>query len=253
MMIAQRIPGFLKEREICVMLLASLEQVTFGYGDVPNLVDANVEIFSGEFVAITGPNGASKSTMLKLLLGLLQPWRGKVFMSDRTGEGKKLVVGFVSQQIAAFNGGFPSTILEFVRSGRYTHGSWLRRMQSEDHALTEQALRQVGMWDLRHRKIGELSGGQKQRICVARALAQESDLLILDEPTTGMDQESRHHFYDLMNQQVKEYGRTVVMVTHGLSEVQHYLDRIIELERKEDGGWKCCTTTSCSGHFVPVE
>jgi zinc transport system ATP-binding protein len=108
------------------------------------------------------------------------------------------------------------------------------------------------MWELRHRKIGELSGGQKQRICIARALAQQPDLLILDEPTTGMDQASRLGFYELMNHQVKVHGRTVVMVTHGLSEVQPYLDRIIELERKEEGGWKCCTTTSCSGHFAPV-
>lgn len=87
---------------------------------------------------------------------------------------------------------------------------------------------------------------------MARALAQEPDLFILDEPTTGMDQDSRFEFYELMHQQVNEHGRTVIMVTHGLSEVAPYLDRIIALERKEDGGWKCCTTTSCSGHFMPV-
>lgn len=234
------------------MLLASLQNVVFGYNDVPGLEDASIEIYSGEFVAITGPNGASKSTLLKLLLGLLQPWKGKVFRSPVNAEGKKLVIGYVSQQIAAFNGGFPSTVLEFVRSGRYTKGSWLRRMTEEDHRETEKALRQVGMWNLRHRRIGELSGGQKQRICIARALAQEPDLLVLDEPTTGMDQQSRQGFYELMHHQVKVHGRTVVMVTHGLSEVEGYLDRIIELQRKEEGGWKCCTTTSCSGHFMPV-
>jgi zinc transport system ATP-binding protein len=234
------------------MLLASLKQVEFGYGDVPCIEDASIDIYSGEFVAVTGSNGASKTTLLKLVLGLIQPWKGKVHLSSRNTKGDKLVVGYVPQQIAAFNGGFPSTIVEFVRSGRYVRGSWLRRLKPEDHELTEKALRQVGMWGLRHRKIGELSGGQKQRICVARALAQEPDLLVLDEPTTGMDQESRLGFYELMHHQVKEHGTTVVMVTHGLSEVKEYLDRIIELERKEDGGWKCCTTTSCSGHFVPV-
>lgn len=234
------------------MLLISLTDVEFGYSDVPCLQDASIDIFSGEFVAVTGPNGASKTTLLKLALGLLQPWKGNVELSPYNSEGQKLVVGYVSQQIAAFNGGFPSTILEFVRSGRYVRGSWFRRLKAIDHELTEQALRQVGMWELRHRKIGELSGGQKQRICIARALAQQPDLLILDEPTTGMDQASRLGFYELMNHQVKVHGRTVVMVTHGLSEVQPYLDRIIELERKEEGGWKCCTTTSCSGHFAPV-
>lgn len=234
------------------MLLASLKQVMFGYSDVPCLEDASVDIYAGEFVAVTGPNGASKTTLLKLVLGLLQPWKGEVRLSPRNSEGNKLVVGYVPQQIAAFNGGFPSTILEFVRSGRFVKGSWIRRLRPEDHELTEMALRQVGMWELRHRKIGELSGGQKQRICIARALAQQPDLLVLDEPTTGMDQESRFTFYELMHLQVKDHGRTVVMVTHGLSEVKGYLDRIIELERKEEGGWKCCTTTSCSGHFVPV-
>ncbi|MBP1992510.1 metal ABC transporter ATP-binding protein [Paenibacillus eucommiae] len=234
------------------MLLASMKQVAFGYTDVPCLEDVNVDIFSGEFVAVTGPNGASKTTLLKLALGLLEPWSGEIFLSPKGEEGRKLVVGYVPQQIASFNSGFPSKIEEFVRSGRYTRGSWLRKLRPEDYALTEQALRQVGMWDLRDRKIGELSGGQKQRVCIARALAQEPDILVLDEPTTGMDQESRFGFYELMRHQVKDHGRTVVMVTHGLSEVSDYLDRIIELERKENGGWKCCTTTSCSGHFMPV-
>ncbi|MDF2646607.1 MAG: zinc transporter ATP-binding protein [Paenibacillus sp.] len=234
------------------MLLASLKEVVFGYSDVPCLEDASIDIFAGEFVAVTGPNGASKTTLLKLALGLLQPWKGEVQLAARKADGNKLVVGYVPQQIAAFNGGFPSTIVEFVRSGTYVRGSLLRKLRTEDHALTEKSLRQVGMWELRNRKIGVLSGGQKQRICIARALAQEPDLLVLDEPTTGMDQDSRFGFYELMHHQVKEYGRTVVMVTHGLSEVKSYLDRIIELERKEDGGWKCCTTTSCSGHFVPV-
>ncbi|GFZ91179.1 high-affinity zinc uptake system ATP-binding protein ZnuC [Paenibacillus marchantiophytorum] len=234
------------------MLLASMQEVEYGYSETPCIQDANVEIQSGEFVAVTGPNGASKSTLLKLLLGLYKPWHGQVFLSATNKEGQKLRVGYVSQQISAFNSGFPSTILEFVQSGRATKGSWFRKMSEEDREQTEKALKQMGMWGLKDRKIGELSGGQKQRICIARALAQEPDLLVLDEPTTGMDQESRKGFYELMNHQVKALGRTVVMVTHGLAEVSPYLDRVIELERKEEGGWRCCTTTSCSGHFVPV-
>jgi len=234
------------------MLLASMQGVVFGYRDVPCLVDADIEIYAGEFVAVTGPNGASKTTLLKLLLGLQHPWKGEVFLAARNAAGRKLGIGYVPQQIAAFNGAFPSTVLEFVRSGRFARGSWMRKLRPADRELTEQALRQVGMWALRHRKIGELSGGQKQRICIARALAQEPDLFVLDEPATGMDQDSRLGFYDLMRHQVKEHGRTVVMVTHGLSEAAGYVDRIITLERKEGEGWKCCTTTSCSGHFVPA-
>jgi zinc transport system ATP-binding protein len=234
------------------MLLASMNKVVFGYNDVPCLEDVDLDIYNGEFVAVIGPNGASKTTLLKLVLGLLEPWRGEVRLSKKRADGTNLTVGYVPQQIASFNSGFPSKILEFVRSGRYTKGSWLRKLRPEDHELTERALRQVGMWEQRHRKIGELSGGQKQRVCIARALAQEPDLLVLDEPTSGMDEESRFGFYELMRHQVTTHGTTVVMVTHGLSEVSRYLDRIIELQRKEHGGWKCCTTTSCNGHFSPV-
>ncbi|RED63098.1 metal ABC transporter ATP-binding protein [Cohnella lupini] len=234
------------------MLIASMKNVVFGYGDSPSLENVDIEIHSGEFVAVSGPNGASKTTLLKLALGLLQPWSGTVDRASRRGDGKKLVVGYVPQQIAAFNSGFPSQVLEFVRSGTYTSGSWFRSVSRQDRELAEQALKQVGLWELRNRKIGELSGGQKQRICLARALAQQPDLLVLDEPTNGMDAASRERLYSLLGEMVKERQLTVVMVTHGLSEASPYLDRIIELEKKETGGWKCCTTTSCNGHFSPV-
>lgn len=234
------------------MLLASMKNVVFGYGDTPCLEDVDIEIHSGEFVAVTGPNGSSKTTLLKLSLGLLQPWSGVLARASKREDGKKLVVGYVPQQIAAFNSGFPSKVLEFVRSGTYTKGSWFRSVNREDHELTEQALKQVGMWELRDRRIGELSGGQKQRICIARALAQQPDLLVLDEPSNGMDMGSRSSLYALLGGLVKDRNITVLMVTHGLSEASPYLDRIIELERKEAGGWKCCTTTSCKGHFSPV-
>lgn len=234
------------------MRIISMQQVEFGYDDVPCLVEASVDIFAGEFVAVTGQNGSAKSTLLKLMLGLLQPWKGAVHLAPRNAKGERLAVGYVSQQVAAFNGAFPSTVEEFVRSGRYTLGSWLRRLTDRDREMTEHALRQMGMWEFRHKKIGELSGGQKQKICIARALAQEPDLLVLDEPTTGMDQESREGFYRLLHHHVTEYGRTVVMVTHGLPEAESYLHRIVTLERKEDSEWECCTTTSCSGHFAPA-
>ncbi|MEW9697794.1 metal ABC transporter ATP-binding protein [Paenibacillus sp. SI8] len=235
------------------MQLAAMRHVLFGYTDIPCLEDVNLTVQAGEFAAVTGPNGAAKTTLLKLLLGLLKPWAGSVELRKRGEGGEKLTTAYVPQQMAAFNGGFPSNVLEFVRSGRFVQHSWLGRMKSHDHQVTEIALRQVGMWELRHRKIGELSGGQKQRICIARALAQQPDLLVLDEPTTGMDTDSRAGFYTLMHQQVKEHGRTVLMVTHGLEEVAPYLDRVIRLERKERSGWKCCTTTSCSGHFTPAD
>lgn len=234
------------------MQLAALHDVMFGYGDAPCLERATIEIHSGEFVAVTGPNGAAKSTLLKLALGLLRPWQGTATLSPLSAEGRKLVVGYVPQQIASFNAGFPSTVAEFVQSGRFGASRWWRRLNAADVEAAEQALRQTGTWELRHRKIGELSGGQKQRICIARALAMEPDLFVLDEPTTGMDKDSRARFYDLMREQVREKGRTVVMVTHNLAEIEEETDRIIALERTEESAWRCCTTTSCRGHFAPA-
>lgn len=234
------------------MQLASLKDVMFGYGDAPCLEEATIEIRTGEFIAVTGPNGAAKTTLLKLALGLLQPWKGTVTISPRNAEGNKLCIGYVPQQIASFNGGFPSSVSEFVQSGRFSRSKWWSRLKPEDVEAAEQALKQMDMWGQRNRKIGELSGGQKQRICIARALAMAPDLFVLDEPTTGMDKESRSRFYGLMRSQVRDKGATVVMVTHNLSEIEQELDRIIMLERKEESAWKCCTTTSCSGHFVPA-
>ncbi|WP_079909772.1 metal ABC transporter ATP-binding protein [Paenibacillus sp. 32352] len=233
------------------MELTSMKQVVFGYSEFPCLDDVNLEITSGEFVAVIGPNGAAKTTLLKLMLGLIKPWSGQVERSGVGPQGGKLVVGYVPQQMASFNSGFPSKVIEWVRSGRWSRKRWYERLNERDHFIVERALKQVGMWNRRHARIGELSGGQKQRMGVARALAQEPDLFILDEPTTGMDVESRHAFYELMHSQVKESGRSVVMVTHGLEEVLPRIDRVIELKRKEGGDWKCCTTSSCSGHFWP--
>lgn len=235
------------------MTLVALDDIVFGYTDVPTLNGISLEISSGEFVGIVGPNGASKSTLLKLILGLLKPWEGSVSISKKNHAGKRLTIGYVPQQVASFNVGFPSTVLELVKSGRYGKGRWLKKLTAQDEQIVENALHMVGMWEFRHRKIGELSGGQKQKIVIARTLASEPDLLVLDEPTTGMDFESRKGFYEFMSHQVTQHHRTVVMVTHEQEEVQRYFDKMIMLEEGEHGGWKCLTLNSCDGHFGPVD
>ncbi|MCA1294358.1 metal ABC transporter ATP-binding protein [Paenibacillus sp. alder61] len=234
------------------MILSSIRNVVFGYGEAPVLNGISLEIHAGEFVGITGPNGAAKTTLLKLMLGLLKPWRGEVVIHKETLGDRGLKIGYVPQQVASFNSGFPSTVLELVKSGCYSRLGLFKRFGSEEEALVERCLKQVGMWEYRHRKIGELSGGQKQRICIARALAGEPNVLILDEPATGMDRESRGGFYRLMRHYVDEHGITVIMVTHGLEEAQPFLDRIISLEQKESEEWTCLTTSSCSARFGPA-
>lgn len=231
------------------MLLSSMRDVMFGYGDQAVVENLSLDIHSGQFIGISGPNGAAKSTLLKLMLGLIKPWSGSIVFKRVLEDGSRLSVGYVPQQVASFNAGFPSKVIELVRSGRYGRLGLFKRFTSADYEIVERSLKEVGMWEYRHRRIGELSGGQKQRICVARALAQEPQVLILDEPTTGMDVSSRTDLYRLLNDYVKDKGNTVIMVTHSLDEIGPYLDQVVHLERKENEGWRCSVTNLCSARF----
>lgn len=231
------------------MILSSMREVVFGYGNEPVIENLFLDIHTGQFIGIAGANGTAKSTLLKLMLGLLKPWSGSVRFNRFQEDGSKVVVGYVPQQVSSFNAGFPSKVIELVRSGCYPRLGLFGRFKEEQRQIVERSLKQVGMWEFRDRKIGELSGGQKQRVCIARALAQEPQVLILDEPATGMDAASRTALYELLRQDVTNQGRTVIMVTHGLEETAPYLDTWIQLERGEDEGWRCSVTNSCSAHF----
>ncbi|MFB6468963.1 metal ABC transporter ATP-binding protein [Cytobacillus sp. Hz8] len=235
------------------MELVSLQNIVFGYEHTASLNGVSFQIENGEFVGVVGPNGASKSTMLRIMLGLIKPWTGTVTVSKTNAAGKALTIGYVPQQIASFNVGFPSTVYELVRSGRYKKGSWFRKLDQKDREYIENALKMVGLWELRYRKIGELSGGQKQKLVIARVLASDPDLLILDEPATGMDAESRKEFYKFLSHQVKAHQKTVVMVTHERDEVEKYIDKLLILERGEQTGWTCLTWNSCRERFGQVD
>jgi len=194
---------------------------------------------------LTGENGAAKTTLLRNILGILKPSVGDVSLSPTNQAGEKLVVGYVPQQVASFNVGFPSTVLELVQSGRYQKGKWFKRLNQTDKDHVRKSLESVGMWDMRHKKIGELSGGQKQRISIARVFATDADLFILDEPTTGMDAKSREAFYKLLQHNSEEHGKGILMVSHDHAELRNYCNKHIELVRKEDLPWRCFSMDSC--------
>lgn len=194
---------------------------------------------------LTGENGAAKTTLLRNILGILKPSVGDVSLSPTNQAGEKLVVGYVPQQVASFNVGFPSTVLELVQSGRYQKGKWFKRLNQTDKDHVRKSLESVGMWDMRHKNIGELSGGQKQRISIARVFATDADLFILDEPTTGMDAKSREAFYKLLQHNREEHGKGILMVSHDHAELRNYCNKHIELVRKEDLPWRCFSMDSC--------
>jgi len=216
-----------------------VKDLTFYYDDEPVLEGVNYHVDAGEFVILTGENGAAKSTLVRSTLGLLKPAKGQVTIAQKNTEGKRLSVGYIPQQIASFNVGFPSTVLELVRSGRYPKNRWFKRLTQRDHDHVQKALEAVGMWEMRHKRIGELSGGQKQRISLARIFATDPDLFILDEPTTGMDEESRNNFYRLLRHSAHQHGKAILMITHDHEDIKNYADRQIRLVRKEDSQWRC--------------
>ena len=216
-----------------------VQGLTFYYDDEPVLEDVSYHVDPGEFVILTGENGAAKSTLIKSTLGLLKPTSGTVTMADTNAEGQKISIGYIPQQIASFNAGFPSTVLELVRSGRFPRQRWFKPLSTKDHQHVEKALKAVGMWNMRHKRIGELSGGQKQRISLARIFATDPDLFILDEPTTGMDEESRNEFYRLLRHNAPDHGKSILMITHDHEDIKKYADRQIRLVRKEDSQWRC--------------
>lgn len=226
----------------------NVENLGFKYDDEPVLEGITFSVNSGEFVILTGENGAAKSTLLKNILGLLKPNIGTVSIADKNIYDNKLVVGYVPQQVSAFNVGFPSTVLELVRSGRYPIDRWFKRLTDEDHEHVERSLKSVGMWEQRHKKIGELSGGQKQRISLARVFATDPDLFVLDEPTSGMDTQSRESFYELLKHNAHVHEKGILMVTHDYLELDDYVDKHIHLTRKEDSPWRCFSMDSCKEH-----
>ncbi|WP_255195544.1 metal ABC transporter ATP-binding protein [Halorarius litoreus] len=205
--------------------------VTFGYTSTPVVEDVTFGVESGEFVALVGPNGSGKSTLVKLGLGLLGPDSGgvRLFGQPATAFDDGTRIGYVGQHAAAAKA-MPVTVREVVTMGRFAHAGY-GRVGSEDREVVEAALERVGMTAFASRRITQLSGGQRQRAFIARALAAEADLLVLDEPTVGVDAESVEAFYALVNE-LNEEGITVFLVEHDLGAVATNADRVVCLNRK---------------------
>ncbi|MGQ7662875.1 metal ABC transporter ATP-binding protein [Streptococcus suis] len=221
------------------MRYITVEDLSFYYDKEPVLEHIHYYLDSGEFVTLTGENGAAKTTLIKATLGILRPKQGKVSIAEKSIKGKKLRMAYLPQQIASFNAGFPSTVYEFVKSGRYPRQGWFRRLTAHDEEHVRISLESVGMWEHRDKRLGALSGGQKQRAVIARMFASDPDIFILDEPTTGMDAGTKDAFYQLMHHSAKKHGKSVLMITHDPDELNKYADRNIHLVRDQQSPWRC--------------
>jgi ABC-type Mn2+/Zn2+ transport system ATPase subunit len=209
--------------------LIAVEDVSLGYGRRPVLRHVSLAVYAGEVLGIVGPNGSGKSTLLKALLGLLSPLSGRVQWgavgtTDKSS-ASRLHYGYVPQRDTV-DPIFPLSVRQIVAMGRYGRVGLFRRLRKQDWEAVDQALARVGILDLAGRGYGQLSGGQRQRTLIARALVAEPDLLVLDEPTNGMDLASEHALLELVHQLHEANDLTVLMVTHLLSNVANYADRI---------------------------
>lgn len=208
--------------------IVNLEDVWVYYDNIPVLEAINLSIYQQDFLGIIGPNGGGKTTLLKVILGLVKPNRGKVTVLGGTPETRRKFVGYVPQH-THFDREFPVNVLDVVLTGRIGHVRYFRRYSDEDVKIAYDALRKVEILDLKEKHIGKLSEGQKQRVFIARAMAIQPKLLLLDEPTTSVDKPTETEFYELLNRLKRDV--TIVLVTHDISAVSAYVEKIACLNR----------------------
>jgi ABC-type Mn2+/Zn2+ transport system ATPase subunit len=210
-----------------------LEHVTVYYRELVALEDVTLQVTPGEFLALIGPNGSGKTTLLKTILGLVSPVAGTVRLfgePPRQLNGGWKRVGYVPQ-IAQIDPRFPIQVFEVVLMGRYGRVGLIRRPKPSDRAAAWRALAEVGLTELANRPIGRLSGGQRQRALVARALANEPELLLLDEPTTGVDVGTTEGLFDLLDR-LHTQGMTILVVSHDVGVVAQHVDQVACLNRR---------------------
>ncbi len=212
-------------------LAVSLKDVTVRYDGLLALDNITLHLSYGQALGIVGPNGSGKSTLLKTVAGLLRPSNGSLNVLGTTP--KRLAAGSIAYvpQIEAVDWSFPASVWDVVAMGRFAKLGIFRRFSGEDRRTVEDALGAVHMLDLAQRHISQLSGGQQQRVFVARAIAQQSRLLLLDEPTTGVDAQTEENLRLVIRRLVLD-GMPVIMTTHDLDRAEDWFDRLMVVDRR---------------------
>jgi zinc transport system ATP-binding protein len=203
--------------------IVRLQGVWAGYNGTPALEDINLEVDGHDFLGIIGPNGGGKSTLLKVILGLMKPARGTVTVLGGPPEKGRGRIGYVPQY-SNYDRDFPVSVLEVVTMGRYPKAGLLRPYGKADREAAQDALARVGMLERAGEQIGRLSGGQQQRAFIARALVSQPALLLLDEPTAGVDTAMQTDFYEMLEQLKQEMA--IIMVSHDIGAVSVLVDKI---------------------------
>jgi zinc transport system ATP-binding protein len=204
------------------------ENLNFEYPDTPVLRDVNFALQKGDFLGIIGANGAGKSTLIKLILKILPLSQGKItlFGEDLSKFKDNHKIGYVSQKANSFNSDFPATVKEVVMANLYSQKGLFKRYKKEDYEKFENVLEKVGMTGYENKLIGKLSGGQQQRIFIARALISNPELLLMDEPTVGVDAKSARQIMDIISSLNKQ-GMTIIMTNHDTPELVRVSNKLL--------------------------
>lgn len=213
------------------VLPIEVHDLTVSYQKKPVLYGVDLEIQEGSLVGILGPNGAGKSTLVKTIMNMIRPNGGYVKIFGKDPKIGMKQIGYVPQR-ESVDWEFPVTVMDVVLMGRYGHLGWLSRVTKHDRQKASECLEQVNMLPYADRQIGNLSGGQQQRVFLARALAQESSVYLMDEPFAGVDAVTEKTIVSIM-QNMKKEGKTLLVVHHDLSSAKEYFDQLLLLNMRK--------------------
>ena len=203
--------------------IIEVRDLWFSFNSIPVLREVNLNVYPGDFIALLGPNGGGKTTLLKLMLGLLMPDRGSIKIFGEPPGKSSHRIGYMPQHLH-FNKSFPISVLDVVLMGKLRPGRGWSRYSQKDRTDAQKALEQMEMWDFRNRRAGELSGGQAQRVFIARALVDSPEVLFLDEPTASVDSKHQTDLFDIL----KELNETVtiIVVSHDVGIVSSHVKSV---------------------------
>lgn len=212
------------KREIII-----LKDISVEYDGITALQDNNFTVYHNDFIGIIGPNGGGKTTLLKVILGLVRPFKGEIRVFNDTPRRARRRIGYVPQ-MTDFDRSFPISVRDTVLMGRLHKKRLLGFYNKHDYEAADMALRTVEMYDMRKRKTGDLSGGERQRVLIARALATEPELLLLDEPTASIDPKIKTGVYELLNG-LKD-RMAIILVTHDIGVISSHIESVACLNHK---------------------
>ena len=214
--------------------VVSVRELSFQYNSAEVLADVSFDVVKGDYIGLVGPNGSGKTTLIRILLGLLRPSAGAVFIFGRSpfdfSEWRR--IGYLSQKFMASYHHFPATVKEIVSMGLLSKKGFPKRIGSLDEVAIVKALECMDILDIKDKLIHELSGGQQQRVFIARTIVNEPELLILDEPTAAVDPETRDRFFNLLKDLNHQKQTTIILVTHDMGSIGKYASKMMYLDKR---------------------